>query len=93
MTEIDWVALRGRRALLDEHGVVEFDPDDPPLQFWVCPRRDEPWKWRVLPQQHIGTCEHCGAEVVYRESETDPRTPKICQRCATRLLMGEEAPP
>lgn len=78
----------GKRAIMDEHGVVERLADDAPVEYWVCCREDQPWTWRVLSNQHIGRCVRCGCEVIYRISArtpTDPAVKKICTTCAERL--------
>jgi hypothetical protein len=82
----------GKRAVIDEHGVVEILADDHPVPYWVCCRVDEPWTWHVMTNQFIGACAKCSGAIIYRVSENTPTTPdvqKICRRCVERMVEEE----
>lgn len=82
----------GERARVAADGTFEPLPADAPVEYWVCCRLDEPWTWRVMTNQHLGSCVDCGARIVFRisaKSPIDPAVQKICRRCAERRATSE----
>lgn len=79
----------GRYALID-NGRIELaaDPPEGRIDFWCCPREDEPTTWAYLPGQTKALCEKCGAVVVYRVVPgcPGPDVPKLCGRCVDALV-------
>ncbi|PYR95402.1 MAG: hypothetical protein DMF84_01205 [Acidobacteria bacterium] len=85
---------KGRRVVMDEHGIVEDLPTDAAVPWWVCCRLDEPWTFTLYfdQSQHVTRCCDCQAEIVYRvtaRSPTNSDAQKICRRCATRRLHDD----
>lgn len=82
MTDWPW----GKRVRF-ENGQLEILPDDTPVDYWVCPRVDEPWTWTYKMRQGTAKCTKCRDLIMYRLGDHPPpiTTPKICTRCAEKL--------
>jgi hypothetical protein len=79
--------LKGPRGYFEIVGDQVTPINRPPrVDFWVCPREDEPDTWFFHPGARKALCTVCGEVVVYltRPGVTPaPEVPKICHPCMT----------